>query len=218
MAQNVRPGHYDPTFQQRVNPPSDDPETERTRVRWGDLLVTIVGANTGDVCQFDRDVEDHYVCQSVALIRPCSETYGRYLNLYFQAERGGQRQYKRYIYGAGRPHLSFDQLRQTVIALPPEKEAEEILERAEELMSDIGKVASDLLQQPQYSAALRQAILAAAFSGRLVPQDPADEPASVLLARIRAERAHATAKPAKRPATSRRRRERSPQLSFSIEE
>lgn len=39
------------------------------------------------------------------------------------------------------------------------------------------------------SSAQRQNILRAAFSGQLVPQDPRDEPASVLLARIRAERA-----------------------------
>ena len=39
------------------------------------------------------------------------------------------------------------------------------------------------------SAAQRKNILQAAFSGQLVPQDPADEPASALLARIRAERA-----------------------------
>jgi type I restriction enzyme S subunit len=38
------------------------------------------------------------------------------------------------------------------------------------------------------AAALRRSILAAAFAGQLVPQDPADEPAAVLLERIRAER------------------------------
>ena len=48
------------------------------------------------------------------------------------------------------------------------------------------------------SAAQRQNILRAAFAGQLVPQDPADEPASVLLERIRAERAaQNAAKPAR---------------------
>lgn len=47
------------------------------------------------------------------------------------------------------------------------------------------------------AAALRRSILAAAFSGQLVPQDPEDEPASILLGRIGAERAKAT--PTTRP-------------------
>ena len=47
--------------------------------------------------------------------------------------------------------------------------------------------------------ALRQAILKKAFSGQLVPQDPADEPAAILLARIKAERARA-------PKTTRKRK------------
>ena len=43
----------------------------------------------------------------------------------------------------------------------------------------------------ELSAALRRSVLKAAFEGRLVPQDPTDEPASVLLDRIRTERAAA---------------------------
>jgi len=53
------------------------------------------------------------------------------------------------------------------------------------------------------SEAQRKNILKAAFSGQLVPQDPNDEPASVLLERIRAERATRTAAPARRPRRAR---------------
>ena len=53
-----------------------------------------------------------------------------------------------------------------------------------------------MVQAIKFSAAQRKNILKAAFSGKLVPQDPDDEPASVLLERIRGERA-AGAKAAK---------------------
>jgi type I restriction enzyme S subunit len=49
------------------------------------------------------------------------------------------------------------------------------------------------------SAAQRQNILRAAFSGQLVPQDPADEPAAVLLERIRTERTQGQSPQSRRP-------------------
>ncbi|PKO63366.1 MAG: restriction endonuclease, partial [Betaproteobacteria bacterium HGW-Betaproteobacteria-17] len=59
------------------------------------------------------------------------------------------------------------------------------------------------------STAQRQNILRAAFAGQLVPQDPNDDPASVLLARIRAERA----KVDQRSSTRRTQRNVAPEAS-----
>jgi type I restriction enzyme S subunit len=63
------------------------------------------------------------------------------------------------------------------------------VERSTSVFREVSGVCRAALRR---AAALRRSILATAFSGQLVPQDPGDEPASVLLDRIRAERAGST--------------------------
>jgi type I restriction enzyme S subunit len=62
----------------------------------------------------------------------------------------------------------------------------------------VDKLEATVEENLKQAADLRRSILKQAFSGELVPQDPDDEPASVLLARIRSER-EATKQKAKRP-------------------
>ena len=87
----------------------------------------------------------------------------------------------------GQANVNGTKLRAFPFPLPPETEQDEITR----LSGDAGESATrltgattDLLRK---TTVLRQSILKRAFEGRLVPQDPADEPASVLLERIRAE-------------------------------
>ena len=67
-------------------------------------------------------------------------------------------------------------------------EQEELVRQIEEKLSVLEEVDATLEQQVAKANALRQSILKKAFCGRLVAQDPADEPATVLLERIKAER------------------------------
>lgn len=89
------------------------------------------------------------------------------------------------------------------VPLPSEKEQCEIVRHIESALAWIGHLAAEATAARTLIDRLDQAILAKAFRGELVPQDPADEPASALLERIRAERAGApVAKRRGRPGTS----------------
>lgn len=82
---------------------------------------------------------------------------------------------------AGQYNVSQTNLAGFAIPLPPESEIEAALNLLTEAAADEGTLPAD-----GFADALRQSILHAAFTGRLVPQDPADEPAAALLARLRA--------------------------------
>ena len=99
-------------------------------------------------------------------------------------------------------HMFTSQLEKFVLPLPPLRGQERIASEVERLLS-IGEMgASTALRSSERCARLRQSILKWAFEGKLVDQDPNDEPASALLERIRAERAAA---PEKKPAARRAR-------------
>lgn len=199
MAQNVRSGRFNPSPRQPVDPPPDDPERSRTEVKLNDILVTIVGANTGNSCRINTHLVENYVCQSVGLLRPVIAETSAFFEVYMTAPSGAQARFKEMMYGAGRPHLSFDQLRSIPIPLPPLHEQSQVaVEMRDHAIDDTSEETGSVSVGDEF-ADLRQSILHAAFSGRLVPQDPADEPAAALIARLRAE----AATPAPRRRTAR---------------
>lgn len=92
--------------------------------------------------------------------------------------------------------INLGTLKQLPIPAPPRSEQQAIMGALQEA-GDVKTRVLEVIDHARLRArVLRRSILAAAFSGQLVPQDPTDEPASVLLDRIRAERA--AAEPTKR--------------------
>ncbi|MBI0294852.1 restriction endonuclease subunit S, partial [Streptomyces sp. PRKS01-29] len=80
--------------------------------------------------------------------------------------------------------ISLSKIKQLPVPVPPQHEQDAIIERIEDQLSVLDNATSLAAQALWKASALRRAILNRAFTGLLVPQDPADEPASVLLSLI----------------------------------
>jgi type I restriction enzyme S subunit len=90
--------------------------------------------------------------------------------------------------GNNQPALNRARVEQIVMPLPPLNEQRQIVVEIEELLSVVDVVEIQVAANLRRAARLRQSILKQAFEGKLVPQDPADEPAAKLLERIAADR------------------------------
>jgi len=88
----------------------------------------------------------------------------------------------------GQANVNGTKLKALSVPLPPQAEQHFIVDEVERRLSVVDKLETTVEANLKQADSLRQSILKRAFSGKLVPQDLDDEPASMLLERIRAER------------------------------
>ena len=114
--------------------------------------------------------------------------------------------------GVGIHHLGAQRAETWVVGIPPLADQRRIVAEVERRLSVIQQAAVVVEASLQRAGRLRQSILKRAFAGQLVPQDPDDEPASVLLERIRVQREaeHAAASASKKQPSRRRRVQKVP--------
>ena len=93
------------------------------------------------------------------------------------------------IHGVGRPRLGLGGIRQIALPLPPQIEQQQIRAEVERCFSVAEAIERAIDQGLKQAERMRQSILKKAFEGKLVPQDPNDEPAEPLVERIKIERA-----------------------------
>jgi type I restriction enzyme S subunit len=103
--------------------------------------------------------------------------------------------------GTAQPQLPIREFKSFRFVIPSKLEQFQIVQELESKLSEADQLDQTLASALQQSAALRQSILKKAFCGQLVKQDKNDEPASVLLERIRAEKLNGM-KPGKREKSS----------------
>lgn len=118
--------------------------------------------------------------------RPVRRFLGRWMRDWFMSPLGKQFVQAAASSTSGLHTLSISKIEGLPVPIPPAIELRRILPRSAEMKREHADGALVLDQQSDALSPLRQSILHAAFTGRLVPQDPADEPAATLLARLRA--------------------------------
>lgn len=165
---------------------------ERWMIRAGDLLLS--RANTADyvgACVLvQRDHNDLILSDKSLRLRTAAGVDRRWL-LYALRSRPAREQIERLATGTKESmrNISQAKLRSLRVSLPPAEEQIRIADEVERQMSFVEACERAVDVGLASSGGLRRSVLKAAFEGRLVPQDPSDEPASVLLDRIRTERA-----------------------------
>lgn len=160
----------------------------------GDLLLSEASGSPGEVgkpAQY-RDEVDGGCCFQNTLIRVRMRTGldpDYYEHLFRNEARTGK--FAAGSRGVGIHHLGQKALNEWLVPVPPPEEQPRIVAEVERQLTFLDVCERTTDAELTRSAALRRSVLKSAFEGRLVPQDPSDEPASVLLDRIRAERAAA---------------------------
>lgn len=170
---------------QYVNPPIGA-EGKRTRLKVSDILISIT-ADLGMVGCVREDIGEAYINQHLCLARQTGEYCSSFLAYYLASPLGSLKQLTKIQRGVTKPGLTLSDIRSIVFSIPELDEQEEIVRHIDRLFAYADLVKINCQNALEKVEELKTLILDQAFRGELVPQDPNDEPASVLLERIRAE-------------------------------
>ncbi|MGD9792639.1 MAG: restriction endonuclease subunit S [Acidimicrobiia bacterium] len=155
-----------------------DEEFSRSRLQGGEVLLSIQGT-VGRAAICPLEAAGANVSRTVAVIDPDRRFVKRYLLFYFwhlscegSYEAGG----------TTRASLNISTIREMVVPMPPVAEQERIVTAIEEAFSKLDAGEAALRNVRRLLKRMRESILTAAVTGRLVPQDSTDTPAAKLLA------------------------------------
>lgn len=163
----------------------------KTYLKGGEVLLTLVGT-VGRTAVVPADLAGSNVARAVGVIPVSELVEPHWIEYWFRSPATRHRMAGK-AHEVARKTLNLEDVRAAVVAVPPRSEQIRIREAIEDHASIIDSVDRQNEISTHRLARLRQSILKWAFEGRLVDQDPTDEPASVLLERIKAERATSSA-------------------------
>ena len=151
-----------------------------TEVVANDLLLNITGGSLGRCAVVPRDFDIGNVSQHVCILRTVL-VKPEYLHCFILSSFFSK---SMKITGSGREGLPKYNLEKMLLPLPPIQEQERIIIEAKQLQNNIDKIDTCNGNLVELISRTKSKILDLAIHGKLVPQDPTDEPASELLKRI----------------------------------
>ncbi|MGW3872790.1 restriction endonuclease subunit S [Streptomyces sp. NPDC005055] len=170
-----------------------DSQFAGARIESGDVLLAVRGSYDRSAV-VSKDLNGANVSRDVARIAPLPGLDPEYLHLYLQSSFS-QRYLKAHARGVAVKGVNIASIRALPVAVPSLATQMKIIEACQQQLSAIDAAEKVIALSSSRCMTLRKSLLTRAFSGKLIPQDPADEPASVLLDRIRADREVAGGKP-----------------------
>ncbi|SEP36585.1 restriction endonuclease subunit S [Pseudomonas sp. Snoq117.2] len=185
---NVRWFDFELSSLQKI--PISTTEREELAIRYGDILIC-EGGEPGRCAIWDSRLKETIVFQkAIHRARVSSLLLPKWLAFNLKHDADGLI-LEQLFTGTTIKHLTGKALRNYPLRVPPLEEQTEIVRRVEQLFAFADQLEARIKAAQARIDRLTQSILAKAFRGELVPQDPNDEPASVLLERIKAQRAAA---------------------------
>ena len=168
-----------------------DGELERYRLQAGDLLVVEGNGSPqqiGRAASWVDEIADCVHQNHLIRVRPGPSLDPGYLALYWNAPHTASVLRDVASSTSGLYTLSTAKVKSIPIPLAPLPEQRRIAEEVDQQLEKHSRLEQSIRHALDRLRAARRSVLAVAFSGQLVPQDPTDEPASVLLERIAASR------------------------------
>lgn len=171
-----------------ISPEKYEALTKHT-VGCGDIIFSSFIADEIRVCALPQLTTKAIAKADCFCLRPMTDLVDRTFLTFQLVSRESYNALVESVHGATRPRINTTQLRRLKIRMCPLQEQQEIVRRVEALFKFADQIEARYNKAKAYVDKLAQSILAKAFRGELVEQDPNDEPASVLLERIRGQRA-----------------------------
>lgn len=163
-------------------------ELERYKLKEGDFLFSRM-ASVGRAAIVEEELSGAIFNYHLMRLRLSDKLIKDKFFLYYVRGASAVSQYVKEVnHGATRDGINTQQLNKMPVALPPIEEQYQIINIIEKYFDRSHHVDDFVLDSLEELQICNQSILVKAFRGELVPQNPNDEPASILLERIRAER------------------------------